>query len=645
MLRVPGSKGLSPAEGQGRRRRHPHGLFDARRGEARRGEPGARGRLLRHRLRDHDAADRAGDRGGRARRASTNFSVFCNHVLTPSAIAAHPRSAGGARARHRAIDGFIGPAHVSIVIGSQPYEFFAEEYRKPVVIAGFEPIDVMQAILMLVRQLNEGRAEVENQFTRAVTRDGNRQGAGGWCREVFELRRDFEWRGPRPGPLLGAAPQGRVRGVRRRAPLRRALYRRSRDNKACECPAILRGVKKPTDCKAVRPRLHAGNADRLLHGVLGRRLRRLLHLRPHAGAGAMNVAAAHDRARSARRLDLAGRAASISRTAAGGRAMAAADRGAVPRRPSTIRSWRAATTRPPSTSPAGRMVMATDCFVVSPLFFPGGDIGSLAVHGTVNDVAMSGARPLYLSAGFVLEEGFPARRSEAHRRLDGARPRARPASPSSPATPRWSSAARPTACSSPPTGIGVVPAGVEISGDRARPGDAILVSGTHGRSRRRHHGAPRRASNSRPTIVSDSAALQRPGRRHGGRGADDPRAARSDPRRPRGDAQRDLPASRASACGSTKPRSRSSPRFSAPASCSASTALNVANEGKLIAIVPADGRRAPARRAARPSARPRRRDDRRSRSPIRHASCSMATGIGGERIVDWLAGEQLPRIC
>jgi hypothetical protein len=71
------------------------------------------------------------------------------------------------------LDGFIGPAHVSTVIGSRPYEFFAEEYRKPVVIAGFEPLDVMQAILMLVRQVNEGRAEVENEFSRAVTRDGN----------------------------------------------------------------------------------------------------------------------------------------------------------------------------------------------------------------------------------------------------------------------------------------------------------------------------------------------------------------------------------------------------------------------------------------------------------------------------------------
>jgi hydrogenase expression/formation protein HypD len=102
------------------------------------------------------------------------------------------------------IDGFIGPAHVSTVIGSRPYEHFAEEYRKPVVIAGFEPLDVMQAILMLVRQVNEGRAEVENEFTRAVTPRRQPEGAG-LVSEVFELRRSFEWRG------LGEVPYSALR--------------------------------------------------------------------------------------------------------------------------------------------------------------------------------------------------------------------------------------------------------------------------------------------------------------------------------------------------------------------------------------------------------------------------------------------------
>ena len=107
-----------------------------------------------------------------AARGLTNFLVFCNHVLTPSAIAHILESPEVRELGTVPIDGFVGPAHVSTIIGSRPYEFFAEEYQKPVVIAGFEPLDVMQAILMLVRQVNEGRCEVENEFTRAVTRDG-----------------------------------------------------------------------------------------------------------------------------------------------------------------------------------------------------------------------------------------------------------------------------------------------------------------------------------------------------------------------------------------------------------------------------------------------------------------------------------------
>ncbi len=177
----------------------------------------------------------------------TNFSVFCNHVLTPSAITHILESPEVRELGLVPLDGFIGPAHVSTIIGSQPYEYFAEEYAKPVVIAGFEPLDVMQAILMLVRQLNEGRAEVENEFTRAVTRDGNAK-AKALVAEVFELRKTFEWRG------LGEVPYSALRIK----PAFEAFDAESRfsityqsvpDNKACECGAILRGVKKPTDCK------------------------------------------------------------------------------------------------------------------------------------------------------------------------------------------------------------------------------------------------------------------------------------------------------------------------------------------------------------------------------------------------------------
>jgi hydrogenase expression/formation protein HypD len=176
-----------------------------------------------------------------------NFTVLCCHVLTPSAIMNILESPEVRELGTVPLDGFIGPAHVSTVIGSRPYEFFAEEYRKPVVIAGFEPLDVMQAILMLVRQVNEGRAVVENEFTRAVTPEGNEK-AQNLVSDVFELRRSFEWRG------LGEVPYSALRirekyaefDAERRYHLE---YQPVPDNKACECGAILRGVKKPTDCK------------------------------------------------------------------------------------------------------------------------------------------------------------------------------------------------------------------------------------------------------------------------------------------------------------------------------------------------------------------------------------------------------------
>lgn len=176
-----------------------------------------------------------------------NFSVLCNHVLTPSAITHILESPEVRQYGTVPIDGFVGPAHVSIVIGARPYEHFAQEYRKPVVIAGFEPLDVMQAILMLVRQVNQKRAEVENQFSRAVTRDGN-LAAQAVVSQVFELRSSFEWRG------LGEVPYSalKIRPAFERFDAEKRfglVYKSVPDHKQCECGAILRGVKKPTDCK------------------------------------------------------------------------------------------------------------------------------------------------------------------------------------------------------------------------------------------------------------------------------------------------------------------------------------------------------------------------------------------------------------
>jgi hydrogenase expression/formation protein HypD len=185
-----------------------------------------------------DAVQRA------AREGLANFSVFCNHVLTPAAMRAILATSGEEAVR---LDGFVGPAHVSTIIGIEPYRQISADYRKPVVIAGFEPLDVMQSILLLVRQVNEGRAEVENQYIRAVTQAGNLR-AQAAVAAVFEIRDRFEWRG------LGFVPHSalklRPEYSRFDAEVRFGLETPSAsDNPACECGAILRGVKRPAECK------------------------------------------------------------------------------------------------------------------------------------------------------------------------------------------------------------------------------------------------------------------------------------------------------------------------------------------------------------------------------------------------------------
>ena len=177
----------------------------------------------------------------------SNFSVFCNHVLTPSAIQSILDSPEVRRLGQVRVDGFLGPSHVSTIIGSAPYEFFAAEYQRPVVIAGFEPLDVLTSIRMLIRQMNDGRAEVENQFLRGVSRDGNEK-AKALVADVLELRPDFAWRG------LGHVPYSGLRIKREYqrfdAEKRFEMVERDvRENAACQCPAVIRGVKKPTDCK------------------------------------------------------------------------------------------------------------------------------------------------------------------------------------------------------------------------------------------------------------------------------------------------------------------------------------------------------------------------------------------------------------
>ncbi len=180
------------------------------------------------------------------RQKLNNFLVHCSHVLTPSAIQHILESPELRQWGAPALDGFLGPSHVSAIIGCRPYEYFAEEYRRPVVITGFEPLDVLQAVGMLVRQINEGRSEVENQYTRLVTREGN-CAAQAAVAEVFELRKLFEWRGL--GPIPYSALRLKQEFVDFDAEVRFPIaVDPVPENRACACGAILRGLKKPTDC-------------------------------------------------------------------------------------------------------------------------------------------------------------------------------------------------------------------------------------------------------------------------------------------------------------------------------------------------------------------------------------------------------------
>ena len=170
-----------------------------------------------------------------------NFSIFCSHVTIIPAIKAILNSPD------LRLDGFVGPGHVSTVIGCRPYDFIAREYGKPLVCAGFEPLDILQSVYQLMIQLSEGRSEVENQYSRVVPWNGNPR-ALKVIGEVMELRPYFEWRGL--GFISHSALKVRdayasfdaevifeVPGVR------------VADPKACQCGEVLKGVLKPWECK------------------------------------------------------------------------------------------------------------------------------------------------------------------------------------------------------------------------------------------------------------------------------------------------------------------------------------------------------------------------------------------------------------
>jgi hydrogenase expression/formation protein HypD len=170
-----------------------------------------------------------------------NFSVFCNHVTIVPAIRAILDSPD------LRLDGFIGPGHVSTVIGLRPYRFIAAEHGKPVVVSGFEPLDVLQGVYMTLCQLAEGRAEVENQYQRVVREEGNPAALAAIV-ETMELRTTFEWRGL--GFISQSALKLRPEYLELDAESRFELPGvRVADPKACQCGEVLKGVIRPWECK------------------------------------------------------------------------------------------------------------------------------------------------------------------------------------------------------------------------------------------------------------------------------------------------------------------------------------------------------------------------------------------------------------
>ncbi len=290
---------------------------------------------------------------------------------------------------------------------------------------------------------------------------------------------------------------------------------------------------------------------------------------------------------------------------------------------------------------SGRMVMSTDGHVISPLFFPGGDIGSLAVHGTINDVAMSGARPLYLSAGFILEEGFPLADLD---RIVASMAHAATAAgvPVVTGDTKVVEKGKGDGVFITTTGVGVVPEGVQISGDRARAGDAVLVSGSMG-----DHGVTIMSSRENlefeTAIKSDSAALHE-------LVADMVAAVPEvhclrDPTRG-GLATTLNELAQQSGVGMVLQEEAIPVKPAVLAACEllGLDPLYIANEGKLICIcAQADAERLLTVMQAHPLGRQAAMVGEVVEDP--HGFVQMQTSFGGSRIVDWLAGEQLPRIC
>jgi hydrogenase expression/formation protein HypD len=179
-----------------------------------------------------------------ARDGLTNFSVFCNHITVPEPIKALLDDP------YMMLDGFVGPGHVSMVIGVHPYDFIARDYNKPIVVAGFEPLDLLQSVLMVLIQIRDGRAEVENQYARIVPEHGNPISIAA-MEDVYERRPSFEWRGLGEIDASGLKIRDRYKAFDAEEKFGigyAAGPRVVQEPEGCECGAVMTGRMKPTAC-------------------------------------------------------------------------------------------------------------------------------------------------------------------------------------------------------------------------------------------------------------------------------------------------------------------------------------------------------------------------------------------------------------
>jgi len=542
------------------------------------------------------------------------------------------------------LDGFLGPGHVAMVIGTTPFEFVARYYRKPMVVAGFEPLDVLQSIWMVLKQIAEGRCEIENQYARIVPEAGNTPALRAVSR-VYELREFFRVARPRlDRPFRDKDPAG-LRPVRCRAEIRDP----QRPDRRSQILPVRRGAEgrhQAVAVQGVRHRLHARAAARRADGVVGRGVRRLFPIWRHPPGQRGVSVAAPARPRRLGRLNVPKVTLAHG---GGGKAMKDLIDDVF------VRAFDNPTLAPLEdqarfdlarlAARGDRLAFTTDGYVLDPLFFPGGDIGKLAVYGTVNDLAVGGAVPLYLSCAVIIEEGVPVDllRQVAQSMAGAAREAGVEIVTGD------TKVVDKGACDQlfiTTAGIGVIRQGLELGATRAEPGDQVLVNGVLG-----DHGAAILCARGdlclETPIESDCAPLHR---------LIEALLAAAPGTRFIRDATRGGVATvlneiaQASQVAIEIDEARTPLREEVKGFCEilGLDPLFLANEAKIVAVVPA-AQCAAALAAMRAD-------------PLGAEACAigrigpiaeggepgrvtMRTTLGGRRIVDMLVGEQLPRIC